>query len=163
MEQIFLGLGTNVAPKEVYLSAVKIAIEKEVGPIVQASSLYETAAWGKTDQSDFMNQVIEIRSQLSPIEVLDTVLAIEKKMGRVRVEKWAERIIDIDLLFYGQEMIQTPRLIVPHPFISVRNFVLAPLVEIAPNFIHPIVQQSIAELYRECPDQLAVRKIESPS
>jgi len=162
MEQIFLGLGTNVAPKEAYLSEVKIAIEEEVGPIVRASSLYETAAWGKTDQSDFMNQVIEIRSQLSPIELLDTVLAIEKKMGRVRVEKWAERIIDIDLLFYGQEMIQAPRLIVPHPFISVRNFVLAPLVEIAPDFIHPLAQQSISVLYQACPDQLGVRRIESP-
>ncbi len=161
MEQIFLGLGTNVAPKEAYLSEVKTAIEEEVGPIVRASSLYETAAWGKTDQSDFMNQVIEIRSQLSPIVLLDTVLAIEKKMGRVRVEKWAERIIDIDLLFYGQEMIQEVRLVVPHPFISVRNFVLAPLVEIAPDFIHPVAQQSIAALYQQCPDQLAVRKIES--
>lgn len=162
MEQIFLGLGTNVPPKEAYLSEVKIAIEEKVGPIVRASSLYETAAWGKTDQSDFMNQVIEIRSQLSPIELLDTILAIEKKMGRVRVEKWAERIIDIDLLLYGQEMIQAPRLIVPHPFISVRNFVLAPLVEIAPDFIHPVTQQSISALYQACPDPLAVRRIESP-
>lgn len=161
MEQIFLGLGTNVAPKEAYLSEVKTAIEEEVGPIVRASSLYETAAWGKTDQSDFMNQVIEIRSQLPAIVLLDTVLAIEKKMGRVRVEKWAERIIDIDLLFYGQEMIQEARLVVPHPFISVRNFVLAPMVEIAPDFIHPVAQQSIATLYKQCPDQLTVRKIES--
>ncbi len=163
MEQIFLGLGTNVAPKKAYLSAVKAYIEEEVGPVVQASSLYETAAWGKTDQSDFMNQVIEIQSHLSPIALLDTVLAIEKKMGRVRIEKWAERIIDIDLLFYGQEMIQEARLVVPHPFIAVRNFVLAPLVEIAPDFIHPLTELSIAELYEQCPDQLAVRRIESPT
>lgn len=162
MEKIFLGLGTNVAPKKAYLSEVKAYIEEEVGPVVAASSLYETAAWGKTDQSDFMNQVIEIQSQLSPIALLDTVLAIEKKMGRVRIEKWAERIIDIDLLFYGQEMIQEARLVVPHPFIAVRNFVLAPLVEIAPDFIHPLAELSIAELYEQCPDQLAVRRIESP-
>lgn len=163
MEQIFLGLGTNVNPKEAYLLEAKAYIEEEVGPVIRVSSLYETAAWGKTDQSDFMNQVIEVQSQLSPIALLDTVLAIEKKMGRVRIEKWAERIIDIDLLLYGQEMIQEARLVVPHPFISVRNFVLAPLVEIAPDFIHPVAQLSIAELYEQCPDQLAVRRIESPT
>ncbi len=162
MEQIFLGLGTNVNPKEAYLLEAKAYIEEEIGPIIKVSSLYETAAWGKTDQSDFMNQVIKVQSQLSPIALLDTVLAIEKKMGRVRIEKWAERIIDIDLLLYGQEMIQEARLVVPHPFISVRNFVLAPLVEIAPDFIHPVAQVSIAALYQQCPDQLAVRRIESP-
>lgn len=159
MEAIFLGLGSNVVPKEAHLSQAINEITHHIGPILQRSGLYRTKAWGKTDQSDFINQVIKIESSRSAPLLLDTILFIESALGRTRQGKWGPRKIDIDILFYGQTVIATERLTVPHPFVQDRNFVLVPMMEIAPDFVHPILQLSIKALYEKCEDKLWVERI----
>ena len=160
MEGIYLGLGSNIGDRKKHISQTINKIESKIGPCLQQSSLYKTAAWGKTNQSYFINQVIEIHTEWAPIDILDGILAIEKQLGRIRKEKWGERIIDIDLLFYGSEIVELPRLLVPHPFIAERRFVLAPMHEIAPDFIHPIFERSISALLAACPDPLPVELVD---
>jgi len=132
--------------------------EKYIGNIVAASSLYQTAAWGKTDQPDFLNQVLIVETELSAADTLSVLLAIEEKMGRVRTEKNAPRIIDIDILFFNDDIIQEKDLIIPHPEIQNRLFVLTPLNELAPNYIHPVLAKTIHELLLGCKDVLNVKK-----
>lgn len=150
--QIFLGLGSNLGNREENLSTAQKLIEEKVGKIRSKSSIYETAAWGITEQNAFLNQVIEVESHFSPSTVLHLVLKIEKDMGRIREIKWGERSIDIDILYYNNEIISTENLAVPHPFIQERKFVLVPLCEIAPAFIHPKLKQSNLELLEKCQD-----------
>ncbi|PZR33762.1 MAG: 2-amino-4-hydroxy-6-hydroxymethyldihydropteridine diphosphokinase, partial [Azospira oryzae] len=127
--------------------------------LLKESSLYQTSAWGKTDQPDFLNQVIEISYEGDPFLLLKSLLDIESKMGRVRIEKWGTRIIDIDILFYGNTIVNGSDLRVPHPQIPYRRFTLIPLVEIAPDFIHPVLHQSNTQLLHECTDLLEVKKL----
>lgn len=159
MQRIFLGLGSNKGDKKAHINKAINDIETKIGKTTQRSSLYKTAAWGKTDQSYFINQVIEIRTEIAPIDLLDTVLSIERKQGRVRKEKWGARSIDIDILFYDRAIVELPRLVIPHPFISERRFVLTPMHELAPDFQHPVLERSIAELLADCPDTLPVEKL----
>jgi 2-amino-4-hydroxy-6-hydroxymethyldihydropteridine diphosphokinase len=156
---VFLLLGTNMGDRNKNLAETLTAIAKGIGKIRKKSSVYETAAWGKTDQEPFYNQVIELETLLNPQQVLGELLAIEQKMGRKRMDPWGERIIDADILFYGDEIIKTNDLIVPHPQLTYRRFTLVPLNEIAPDLVHPIFQKKISELLNECPDKLSVEKI----
>ena len=133
-------------------------IENKIGPLLLQSNLYATAAWGNTSQPDFLNQVIKITTNLQAAETLETILSIEKNMGRIRTVKNAPRIIDIDILFFNNEIINQSNLIVPHPEIQNRRFVLTPLHEIAPLMIHPLLNKTIEQLLSQCPDQLAVKK-----
>jgi 2-amino-4-hydroxy-6-hydroxymethyldihydropteridine diphosphokinase len=114
--------------------------------IVKSSSYYHTRPWGKTDQADFINAVVQVETELTPRELLELCLAIEKQMGRIRDEKWGPRIIDIDILCYGTQVLQEPNLTIPHPYLHERAFVLVPLNEIAPDYVHPVLQQRVAEL-----------------
>ena len=132
-------------------------IEKKIGGIIRQSHLYQTAAWGKTDQPDFLNQGLMAETQLSPRECLRRIFSIEKKMGRIRTEKNAPRIIDIDILFFNDEVINEPGLIVPHPQIPNRKFVLVPMNEISPELVHPLLHQTINNLLSTCADPLEVR------
>lgn len=150
--QIFLGLGSNLGNREENLLTAQKLIEEKVGKIRSKSSIYETAAWGITEQNAFLNQVIEVESHFSPSAVLHLVLSIEKEMGRIREIKWGERSIDIDILYYNNEIISIENLAVPHPFIQERKFVLVPLCEIAPAFIHPKLKQTNLELLKKCQD-----------
>ena len=134
-------------------------IEKKIGKIIRQSGLYQTAAWGKTDQPDFLNQVIVADTKLTAAQTMETILSIETAMGRIRTEKNAPRIIDIDILFFNKEIIHKKNLSVPHPSIHLRRFVLVPLNEIAPNFIHPVLQKTNHQLLMKCPDELNVKKI----
>lgn len=152
LHQIFLGLGSNLGNREENLSTAQKLIEEKVGKICSKSSIYETAAWGITEQNAFFNQVIEVQTSFSPSAVLHLVLKIEKDMGRIREIKWGERSIDIDILYYNNEIISTENLTVPHPFIQERKFVLVPLCEIAPAFIHPKLKQTNLELLKKCQD-----------
>jgi 2-amino-4-hydroxy-6-hydroxymethyldihydropteridine diphosphokinase len=156
MNNVYLLIGGNMGDRLKNLSESTNYIEKEVGAILKKSSIYETAAWGVTDQPSFLNQVLFVSTKLSAEDVLKTILSIEEKMGRKRVEKMGPRTIDIDILFYNDEIISLPNLSVPHPHIANRRFVLAPLAEIAPVLFHPVLQKNITELLKVCPDTLEV-------
>ena len=134
-------------------------IENKVGPILQKSSLYQTAAWGLTDQADFINQVILLQTSLKPHEILEEIQAIEKAQGRERLITWGPRTLDLDILFIGQEVIQSSDLQVPHPHIQDRKFILIPLHEIAADWIHPVFKKSAKELLMETKDTSAVEII----
>jgi 2-amino-4-hydroxy-6-hydroxymethyldihydropteridine diphosphokinase len=157
-DRIFVLLGSNEGNRLENLENACQKINLFCGIIREKSSIYETAAWGKTNQSSFLNLVIEIKSDLSAPNLLENLLEIEKSLGRQRVEKWGARTIDLDILFFGCQIINTEHLQVPHPAIQQRRFTLVPLAEIAPNFIHPVLQKTCLQILDECPDELAVIK-----
>lgn len=142
-----------------HLENARTSIQDHIGPIIQYSSIYSTKAWGKTDQPDFLNQVIEISEPYAPAQLLNLVLNTETQLGRVRKEKWGERIIDIDILFFNQEIINEKNLIIPHPEIANRKFTLIPLAEVAADLIHPVLKKTITQLLSDCKDKLEVKKL----
>ena len=158
MNTTYLLLGSNMGNSLVLLSTAIEQIEEKIGKIIHQSGLYATAAWGNTPQPDFLNQVIEVATSLDAAETLQTILAIEKNMGRIRTVKNAPRVIDIDILFFNNEIITRSDLTIPHPEIQNRRFVLTPLYEIAPQMTHPLLNKTIHQLLLQCPDQLAVKK-----
>ncbi|HNP19325.1 MAG TPA: 2-amino-4-hydroxy-6-hydroxymethyldihydropteridine diphosphokinase [Fulvivirga sp.] len=155
---IYLLLGTNLGDKNINLKAA-ISIISTFSEVVNQSAIYETAAWGKTDQPSFYNQVIEIRTDLSPEALLAELLKTEKSLGRVRIEKWGERLIDIDILYYNQTSINQEGLIIPHPGIPDRRFTLVPLCELAPEFVNPANGLTNAKMLENLHDQLSVKKL----
>lgn len=126
--------------------------------LVSKSRIYETEAWGGVAKAPFLNQVVQIKTAFTPIQLLDFIQEIETNLGRERQEPWGDRSMDIDIIFYGNEKINTERLKIPHPFISERSFVLTPLAEILPNFIHPMQQKTVADLLSECGDESEVKQ-----
>ena len=156
---VYLLLGGNVGDTKAVLKTAIKKIEDSIGEVVQQSSLYQTAAWGNENQADFLNQIIIVETILSAEAVLQKALLIEEKMGRVRTVKNASRVIDIDILYFNDELIDAPHLIIPHPQIQNRQFVLIPLLEIAPNFVHPKFKKNTQQLLDICTDQLNVQKI----
>ena len=157
--EVFLLLGSNKGNRLSYLKKAEEIICSRLGRIESKSSIYETAAWGKTDQQSFYNLVINIQTSLAPNILLDEILKIEIEIGRVREEKWGERVIDIDILYYGNQMVETENLVIPHPYIAQRRFTIIPLVEIAPDFIHPKLNISQKTLLSNCEDTLEVKKL----
>lgn len=147
-----MGLGSNFGNREESLLIAQRYINEWVGKITSKSSIYETAAWGITEQNAFLNQVVEIETSFSAKKILKLILEIEIKMGRVREIKWGERSIDIDILYYNDDIISTENLEIPHPFIQERRFVLVPLCEIASNFVHPKLIMSNQDLLKNCQD-----------
>lgn len=157
MNKAYLLLGSNIDDRPDNLRKARELLQKDIGKIIECSEIYETAAWGNMDQPVFLNQVLIIETILSAEETMHKLLFIEKKMGRVRTQKNASRIIDIDILFYNKEVIKTRNLTIPHPEIQNRNFVLYPLKELIPKFEHPVLNRTIHELFLECSDTLAVK------
>ena len=157
---IYLLLGSNLGDRSANLNHARQEISRSVGEIITTSSIYRSAAWGNTKQEDFYNQVLEIRSTYKPEELLQRILEIELQMGRIREEKWGPRIIDIDMLFYGQLIHDSKTLTIPHKEIPHRKFTLLPLGEIASDFIHPTSNKTILQLLIECKDDLAVEKLD---
>ncbi|WP_155296226.1 2-amino-4-hydroxy-6-hydroxymethyldihydropteridine diphosphokinase [Spirosoma rigui] len=149
---LYLLLGANLGDRVATLRRAIDLIGERVGVVVQASGLYETAPWGVTDQPAFLNQVLAVDTSLTPEAVLIQTQAIEQELGRVRHEKWGARVIDIDILYAGDRVIQTPALTIPHPFLHERRFTLVPLAEIAPDFVHPVRQQTNRTLLAACTD-----------
>jgi 2-amino-4-hydroxy-6-hydroxymethyldihydropteridine diphosphokinase len=160
-KSIFILLGSNLGDRNSNLSYARQEISRSIGEIVTVSSIYKTAAWGKTEQPAFYNQVIEIKSVLIPEKMLSGILEIEKKVGRARGEKWGPRIIDIDILFYKDDVLSTETLIIPHPRIPDRKFTLLPLSEIAGNLKHPVTGKTVNEMLAMCTDDLLVEKLNS--
>ncbi len=157
MNIAYLILGGNKGDKMQNLQSALRLIEVRVGEIQKKSGIYSTKAWGNLNQPDFINQVVCIETKLKAEELLNKLLNIEEELGRTRSEqKWMERTMDIDVLFYNSDIINTANLTIPHPYIKDRKFVLIPLVEIADDFIHPVLNKSIADLLNECEDNLEV-------
>lgn len=160
MSQCFLLLGTNIGDKAHNLLQARGYINERIGEILKPSAIYQTSAWGKEDQDDFFNQVLCVQTVLSPMGLLGECLAIEKDLGRVRFERWGERLIDIDILYFENEVIETADLKVPHPELQNRRFTLIPLVELAPDYTHPKMNQTNKDLLAQCTDPLEVVKID---
>ena len=134
-------------------------IEERVGKITKLSKIYETEAWGIRDQNAFYNQVLIVKSKFSAREILTAILKIEEEMGRKRTVKNAARIIDIDILFFNDDIVNEQNLVIPHPEIGNRRFVLLPLHEIAPQMDHPVFKKTIQQLLSKSKDQLKVNPV----
>ncbi|GAA4844260.1 2-amino-4-hydroxy-6-hydroxymethyldihydropteridine diphosphokinase [Algivirga pacifica] len=160
MVKVFLLLGGNMGDRLQMLQRAKETLEKEVGSLLKASSVYETAAWGKTDQPSFYNQVLFMETALSPQALLETVLGVEQALGRERLEKWGARLIDIDILFYDNQQVDQEHLKIPHPFIQERRFTLEPLCELDKDWVHPVFDKTLKTLLEECQDTLPVMLVE---
>jgi len=157
---VFLLIGGNLGDRFKLLSQAKFEIQKEIGQIEKESSIYETAAWGFKSENDFLNQVIMISTDFNAIEILKLCQEIENKLGRTREsEQYASRTMDIDILFYNDEIIDFPELKIPHIQLHKRKFTLEPLSEIAPKFVHPSLSKTMKGLLQECSDKSEVKKI----
>lgn len=154
MNKIFLITGGNVGDRKKNLETAAALIEKRVGKIIIQSKIYETEAWGITYQPSFYNQILVIESQFPARKALNEILKIEAEMGRKRTVKNAARIIDIDILFFNDEIVNEENLLIPHPEIPNRRFVLMPLNEIAPDMLHPGLKKTMKELLAESKDHL---------
>jgi 2-amino-4-hydroxy-6-hydroxymethyldihydropteridine diphosphokinase len=159
MNRAYILTGGNLDNRSASLATARELINRHCGSIIQASSVYETAAWGKTDQPAFLNQALEICTSLNARQLIRRLLKVEKMMGRIRGEKYGPRLIDLDLLLFNNEIHNYHFLQLPHPQMQNRRFVLMPMAEIAPEIIHPVLLKSITDLLKECPDQLEVTKI----
>ena len=153
IEGKYLLLGTNLGKREINLSKALKLLEKKGISVVRQSTVYESTAWGYENQPDFLNLVTEVNTKKEPHDLLQTCLHIEKEMGRVRYEKWHERLIDIDILYYEQEVINEPNLVIPHPEIVNRRFTLMPLAELIPDAISPNDSYSIKQLLETTSDK----------
>ncbi|HPR30776.1 MAG TPA: 2-amino-4-hydroxy-6-hydroxymethyldihydropteridine diphosphokinase [Prolixibacteraceae bacterium] len=165
MHTVYLSLGSNQGDKRDNLARALSKITLKAGSPISVSSLYQTEPWGFSSDDIFLNQAVEIETALSARDLLETLLDVERDLGRVRrqSEQYESRIIDIDILFYGKEIITFPDLIIPHPQISLRRFVLEPMKEIAPGFIDPVSGLKISTLLEKCPDPLKVVRLYSSS
>ncbi|MGV3766326.1 MAG: 2-amino-4-hydroxy-6-hydroxymethyldihydropteridine diphosphokinase [Chitinophagaceae bacterium] len=154
MNQAYLLIGGNLGEKRRNLELAATLIGKKAGSVQKTSPFYETEAWGKTDQPAFLNQALLVETALGPHELLKVLLAIEAECGRVRMEKYGPRLIDIDIIFYNELVLSTPELTIPHPQMAFRRFVLTPLNDIAGTFVHPVLRKPVSSLLAECTDKL---------
>ena len=153
---VVLSLGGNMGDvKSIFLKSIKL-LTNSLGKLDEVSPIHKTKAWGVENQADFLNQVVLFSTNLNPQEVLQICLDVESELGRVRKAKWEERVIDVDILFYEDEIIDDSNLTIPHPYVHKRNFVLFPLVDIIPNYKHPLLHQSMVELKKNSTDKLQV-------
>lgn len=159
MDETILLLGSNLGDTKKHISAAIELISKKIAKVKLVSCLYQTAAWGKTDQPDFINQAVVLDTNIEPKKLLQNILVIEKKLGRHRSEKWGSRIIDIDILFLGNQIIRQEDLTIPHPFLHKRRFTLMPLLEVRPDFVHPVLKETMTQLFEKLDDNLSVIKL----
>jgi 2-amino-4-hydroxy-6-hydroxymethyldihydropteridine diphosphokinase len=159
MNTAYLLIGGNMGDREKNLQVAIELISRSCGDIILLSSVYETAAWGSTDQPFFLNQAIKLSTNLNARQLIRRLLKTEKMMGRVRKEKFGPRTIDIDILFFNDEIFDLRFLKIPHPEIQNRRFALVPLSEMDPLLVHPVLKKTISQLLKECTDDLEVKKI----
>lgn len=154
--EVYLLLGSNMGDRMAHLAQARDLIAERIGAVTLTSHFYETQAWGKTEQADFINQAIAVETLQSPQEVLKNILQIEQDLGRTRTEKWESRTIDIDIALFDDKIVDDSDLQIPHPQLPQRNFALVPLMEIAGDVIHPVLNIPIEDVYMACKDPLDV-------
>jgi|SRR5690606_40143241 2-amino-4-hydroxy-6-hydroxymethyldihydropteridine diphosphokinase len=155
-KKVFLSLGSNMGNREENLSKAISMLENKDNKVLAMSKVYVTGAWGLTDQPDFLNQAVLMETCLNPRQLLDFLLGIEKNMGRERKQKYGPRNIDLDIIFFDNLVVHEQGLHIPHPLMHKRNFVLVPVMEIDPEFVHPELGKTMAELVGESNDPLPV-------
>ncbi|HEX2975522.1 MAG TPA: 2-amino-4-hydroxy-6-hydroxymethyldihydropteridine diphosphokinase [Bacteroidales bacterium] len=163
--KIYLGLGSNLDDREANLTEAVDRIGTIVGNVIRTSSIYETEPWGFTTDEQFLNMVVEAETDLNPADLHEQTKKIETRLGRIKdkeEEEYTSRIIDIDILFYEDVIVNDVDLRIPHPLIEERNFVLVPLNEIAPDFVHPVLKKKISELLQASSDTGEVRMVSLP-
>lgn len=160
MNNVFLQLGSNMGNRIELLSKAEEKIHNDIGRIIKKSKIYESTPWKVDGQSNYLNQVIKIDTELDPLNLLRKILLIENDLGRKRLEKWGERLIDIDILFYNDSILETPNLCIPHKHLHERNFVLIPFNDIDAEWIHPKINKSISQLLTDCSDNSNVYEFE---
>ena len=156
MTSVVILLGTNLGDRLLNLKKADLEIGQRIGLVLMRSMIYQTKPWGNTEQDDFLNQVLVIDSSKKANEILSALLEIELEMGRKRTKQWEPRIIDLDILYFGDEIIETKDLKIPHPFIQERRFTLVPLAEILPAMIHPVFKQTNYDLLLQTTDHSSV-------
>lgn len=162
-EEIYLSLGSNLGDRVNHLEVALEHIADQVGKLLTISGIYESEAWGYSSDHSFCNCCVSVRTALEPLQVLDSILVIERGMGRERTppgeagDGYADRVIDIDLLLFGERLYDHPRLVLPHPALADRRFVLIPLKEIAPRLTHPLLKLSVSRMLDQCRDPGEVR------
>lgn len=159
MNSIYILSGANLGNPLEQLFQASILLQDRIGDIVSASSIYESEGWGVEHQPLFYNQALIIHTDLDKQSCLTRCQQIETELGRVRTVKWGARIIDLDILYFNEDIYQSENLTIPHPLLQFRNFVLVPLCEIAPDYIHPVLKKSTQELLVDCKDELSVKKL----
>ncbi len=159
----YILMGGNIGDRFKNLQTAKDLMSKQCGTIIKESSIYQTAAWGLTDQPDFLNQVIILSTSLNPETLIRSLLSVEETMGRKRSIKFGPRIIDLDILLIDDFLIESELLTVPHPALQKRKFALIPLNEVAPELLHPVENKTINQLLTDCKDELVVQKISAPA
>tara|TARA_Y100000385_G_C12943695_1_gene572344 strand:- start:68 stop:553 length:486 start_codon:yes stop_codon:yes gene_type:complete len=152
MNIVYLQLGSNLGDRVELINSAINAILAKIGTVSLRSQIYESTPWRVDGQENYLNQIVQVKTSLSANDVLDAVLQIENDLGRVRIEKWGERLIDIDIIFFNNDIIENSILCIPHKHMHERNFVLAPLNEIAPLLIHPKYNKTVSELFNESKD-----------
>jgi 2-amino-4-hydroxy-6-hydroxymethyldihydropteridine diphosphokinase len=157
MNSVVILLGTNLGNRFRNLSEALLLISKSVGEVNVSSKIYETAPWGNLEQPSYLNQVIELVTPVDAITLMRKLLEIEEQMGRIRAKKWSPRIIDLDILYFNEEIIVADTLTVPHPFLHERRFVLVPLAEIFPDKVHPVLKKKNKDMLFDLKDQLEVK------
>jgi 2-amino-4-hydroxy-6-hydroxymethyldihydropteridine diphosphokinase len=158
-QRVFLLLGGNQGEVEQTFRLCLSILEKEIGKIVKISSLYQSEAWGPIEQDDFLNTLFVFRTHIPPMLLMKKLLQIESRFGRKREVKYGPRTLDLDILFYGNLILNSEQLTVPHPHIKDRVFALEPLVELSPNFKHPILNKTMQELLSNTTDTLEIKKL----
>jgi 2-amino-4-hydroxy-6-hydroxymethyldihydropteridine diphosphokinase len=154
MIKVYLLLGSNMGNRVALLQQAIVLLENALGKVAQKSPIYEAEPWGHHEQDHFLNQVLCFNTLMPARNLLNTILNIELEMGRKRFDKWHQRTIDIDILFYGEKIINEPDLNIPHPHIAARRFTLIPMVALASDLVHPECNKTMKEMLNECSDPL---------